>query len=248
MNSVKKAPRALIMVVLVLLSLFLLTRTVREIKEGKSFAPRDTISVSGEGSLFSRPDIGQVTITVSKEDITAEGAQVEATRAINSVVDFLKANHIDEGDIKTTNYSINPRYDYLRDEGRILRGWTVTQNLVVKIRDLDSVGKILSGATGNGANQIGGLTFTFDDPDALQEEARSMAIDDAKEKAEVLADDLGVNLKRIVSFSESGGRPPVYFRAEALDVSIGSSAAPAPNIPVGENEIKSTVTIVYEIR
>jgi uncharacterized protein len=101
-----------------------------------------------------------------------------------------------------------------------------------------------------GANNVSGLSFTIDDEDALTAEAREQAINDAEEKAEELADQLGVSLVRIVGFNEGGGGYPVqYARAEMTMMALDEGAVgSAPSLPVGENKISSFVTITYEIR
>jgi len=240
--------RLLVSLLLGVLVLFLVILAVREMKLFGNRVPAKTISVGGQASVFARPDIGQVNISVFREASTAAAAQEQATTASNKVVEFLKANGVEEKDIKTTNYTVQPVYDYLQDRGRILRGWEVRQGFSVKVRNLDKVGDILAGATENGANDISGLTFTIDEPDELQAQAREEAITDAKERAQKLADNLGVKLGRVVSFSESsgGGYPPPVFYDRA-EVGIGG-AGPVPSVPSGENEIISNVTIVYEIR
>jgi uncharacterized protein YggE len=96
---------------------------------------------------------------------------------------------------------------------------------------------------------MSGPNFTIDKEDVLKEQARKMAIDEAKEKAEKLSKDLGVKLVRIVSFSENNGGygMPMYYDKEMSAVS-SAGRAPAPELPTGENKIISNVTITYEIR
>jgi uncharacterized protein YggE len=132
-----------------------------------------------------------------------------------------------------------------------LRGYQVSQTLTVKVRDTDKAGDILSGVGSLGASQVSGLSFTIDDQDALEAQARGKAIDDARAKAEALAKQLHVSLVRVVGFSESGNYPmPYAYNARAgmaMDaVTLESKSAPA--LPVGENKITSSVSISYEIR
>ena len=86
-----------------------------------------------------------------------------------------------------------------------MAGYNVIQTLQVKIRDLEKLGEILEQATDAGANQAGNLQFTVDDDEAVKEEARAQAIEKAKEQAEKIADDLGVDLVRIINFNEISG-------------------------------------------
>lgn len=205
-----------------------------------------TITVSGEGKIFAKPDIGKISLGVTNEAKTVSEAQNQSTEAINKIMAFLKSAGIEEKDVKTTNYYISPVYDYTEHK-QILRGYQVSQNLKVKIRDLAKSGDIIAGAADNGANIIGGLSFTIDEPDALKAEARKQAIEKAKEKAENLAVDLGVNLGKLINFSESGGELPRIYYSEALEKG-GAVPSAAPEIPTGENEITVDVSLTYEIR
>ena len=131
----------------------------------------------------------------------------------------------------------------------MLRGFQVSQTLNVKVRDTKKAGDLLSGVGSLGASSVSGLSFTIDDEDALQAEAREKAIEKARGKAEQLAGQLGVSLVRVVGFSEDGGGypMPMYARAEMAFGDFESKMA-APEIPAGENKIVSNVSVTYEIR
>lgn len=220
---------------------------------------RPSISITGEGKIFIKPDIGQVNLAVVAEATTVTEAQKKATDAINKVIAALKESGVEEKDIKTTNYSINPKYDYgtgrempmiypppMSGSPRIV-GYTVSQNLDVKIRDLSKSGEILTKTAKAGANQVGGITFTTEDPSSIQEEARTKAIEDAKKKAEELEEKLGIRLGKIINFYESGGPYPIY-RDYAFGKGGDGVPAATPEIPVGENEVVVNVTVTYQIR
>ena len=214
---------------------------------GKEIAPVNTINVSATGEIFAKPDIAQISVSVVREAKTAIDAQNQNTEAMNKIVKFLKDSKIDDKDIKTTGYNIYPKYDYIERVGQVLKGYEVSQTLDVKVRKIDEAGKILSGVVERGANQVGGINLAIDNEDALKREARQKAITEAKRKANDLEKDLGVNLGRLVSFSESfgGGPVPLYgiMKAEGM-----GGAAVAPEIPTGENKINVSVNLTYEIR
>ena len=123
-------------------------------------------------------------------------------------------------------------------------GYEVTQSLQVKIRDLEKIGQIIEGATGAGANQVGSLQFTIDGQDELKAQIREEAIKKARAKAEKIADKLGVDLVRVVGFSEGAlaVRYDYALKAEAM-----GGNAEAPQIETGENKVETTVSIVFEI-
>lgn len=250
-------------VALIALALFAGVSALKALREfqyvGAGVSATNTISVSGEGEVFAVPDIATFTITVREEGKDVAAAQALATKKNNDIVAYLRAQGIEERDIKTENYSVNPRYewqqaaacraDYCPPGKQVLLGYEVYQSLLVKVRDTDKAGTILSGAGSLGLSEISGLSFTIDDDEALQAEARAKAIADAQKKAEALADDLGVTLVRIVGFNEDSYQP-YYAKREVMSMAMDSAmgGAPAPDLPVGENKITSNVNVTYEIR
>jgi uncharacterized protein len=249
----------------IVMTLFVVVKGVNEIRESKFIGggtvPQSTITISGEGEVFAVPDIAMFSFGVDEEAGTVAKAQDGAAKKINAALAFLKDSGVKEKDIKTTNYSVYPRYEFRREEivcitfpcpqppgERVLIGYQVSQNVSVKVRDVDEAGEILSGIGVLGVTNVSGLSFSVDDEDVLQREARQMAIEDAQDKAKELARDLGVRLVRIVSFSESGSQPYPRFFAENAALGKGGDALVVPDIPVGENKIVSRVSISYEIR
>ncbi|OGG58585.1 hypothetical protein A2765_02590 [Candidatus Kaiserbacteria bacterium RIFCSPHIGHO2_01_FULL_56_24] len=248
-------------VALGMLVLFLLGATLKIFKEyryvGSGVAATNTISVSGQGEVFAVPDTGEFSVSVHEDAETVAEAQDEATAKINAIIAYLKGAGVEEKDIKTTNYNVNPKYEYSQavctnsycpPSNQKLVGFEVFQTLQVKVRDTKKAGELLSGVGGKGASEVSGLSFTTDDDNKLKSDAREKAIADAKGKADELAKQLGVSLVRVVGFSEdSGGYPaPYYSKTMAMD-SAGGAATP-PQLPTGENKITSNVNITYEIR
>lgn len=256
-------PRTMAAAALGMLALFLLVGTVSELKSirfiGSGVTATNTINVSGKGEEFAVPDTATFSVTVQEEAKDVKAAQDVATKKSNDIIAYLKKGGIEEKDIQTTDYSVYPQYDYLNGvctQGgycpsgkQVLRGFQVSQTLTVKVRDTAKAGDLLSGVGSRGVSSVSGLNFEVDDSDALEASARDKAIADAKAKAEVLAESLGVEIVRIVGFSEnSGGYPvPMYARAEVMSMAADSKVA-SPEIPVGQNKITSNVNVTYEIR
>jgi hypothetical protein len=215
----------------------------------------NTITVSGTGEVVVKPDIATISFGVSAENLDVAKAQTESATKMNNIIDFLNKNGVDEKDIKTTNYSIYPRYDYTRTSSvypytgkQVLVGYVVSQTVEVKIRDISQSGKLLGGVGEFGVTDISGLNFSVDKIDDVKDQARELAIKDAREQARVLAKGLDVRLLKIVSFSENGNSPIYYGMMEkSMAVGMGGDAV-APQLPAGENKITSNVTITYEIR
>lgn len=243
----KNSVKILIGGLLVVLIAFIGAKAINEIRnEGKTVQDTvNTITISAEGKIYAKPDIGQINLGVTNEAKTVSEAQTKSTEAINKIMAFLKSSAIEDKDIKTTNYSITPVYDYTEHK-QTLRGYSVTQNLEVKIRDLAKAGDIIGGAAENGANLVGGLNFTIDDLDSIKAHARQQAIEKAEAKALKLADELNIKLGKLLSFNENGGYP-VYYDKSMMALGLGAGET-APSIPTGENEITVNVSLTYKIK
>lgn len=212
------------------------------------------IVVSGEGKITATPDIARISFSMVTEGKNPETIQAENTRKMNAAIAFLKEQGIAEKDIKTSNYSLYPKYDYSRppiilypDGSRQeIIGYTLTQSVAVKVRDLGKVGKIFSGLTAQGINQIDSLSFDIDDQENVISEARDQAFQKAREKAEAMARSNGVRLGRVVTFAESqsGWPGPIYLEAGKG----GDAITPAPQIEPGSQEVTVNVSVTYEIR
>lgn len=217
-----------------------------------------TISVSGEGEVMAVPDIGQFYFTVRSEAEDADTTQSDNAERVNEIIDYLKDEGIEEKDIKTQNYNLNPRYSYEWEcdtnsycppGERVLTGFEVSQTVSVKVRDIDEASGLLSGVGSRGATDISNLQFTVDDEDSLLTEARSDAIQDAKAKAETLAQELGKNLHRVVGFYEEGNDPYPYGRGgDTMEQSFAADGMASPQLPVGENKTTVRVNLTYELR
>lgn len=204
------------------------------------------LSVTGEGRVKSSPDVAEVTLGVSFEAGTVAEARERAAEAMTAMIEALKTNEVEEKDIQTTHFSIEPQYDY-EDGRQRLRGYRATNIVTAKIRDIDRTGEVIDAAVsaGGDAAQVQALRFTIDDPAELQNEARRLAMQNAREKAKVLADAGGVELGDVVSVSESvsGFPPPIPFAAREAQAAVDQTP-----IQPGELEVVVTVTVLYELR
>jgi len=260
-NSVKAKVWRYVPALVLVLSVFLLAQTVNSIRNykyiGSGIVPQNIISVSGEGEVFAIPDVATFSFSVTETTENVQDSQNSVTDKINSALSKIKSFGVDEKDIKTLDYSAFPKYEYPRvlcngidcsPTREVLVGYTVTQTISVKVRTVDDAGKIIGSLGEAGITNLSSLSFTVDDEEKLKEEARSLAIEEAKEKAKTLARDLGVKLVRIVGFSEQGNGQPIFFKTTAQLDALGRETAPVPNIPTGENKITSNITITYEIK
>lgn len=220
--------------------------------KAKESNQQDRFSITGTGTVYAKADIANLQVGLRTGTKTTPAlATSESTKKMNDVVAVLKELGVEEKDIKTTGYSLNPVYNYTNQRGQELVGYEVTQNLTLKIRDLAKIGDIIAKTTEKGANQIGGINFTIDDEFALKNQARELAIEKAKEKAELIAKQSGMKLGEVKSVYESQEQTPVtyaYTNAK-LDMAVSSGGGIAsPEIQSGQNEIKVDVTLVYEVK
>lgn len=200
-----------------------------------------TITVSGDGQVFAAPDTAHVTLGVQIQNAELAAAQSQATDNMNAVLSSLKKDGIDDKDIKTIVYSVSVNVDQKDPSTSTVTGYTVVNLVDVKIKQIDKVGSIIDNAVSAGANNVGGIQFSIENMDALMQQAREMAMQDAHNKAEQLAKLGGVTLGMPVSISEGVASPPQPYAVAARD-SMASGAVP---IQTGQSTIQVTVTVSY---
>ncbi len=250
-------------IVLILLAVFLAVQSLHALISTKYISQNnpvmDSITVNGTAEKIVLPDVATFSFGAQMTGETVASAQKVVTERINKALDIIKAAGVDEKDIKTIAYNINPHYEYTQrpctqfscpSGQQNLTGYDVSQTVQVKIRDTSKAGEILGKLGSAEITDLSGLIFAIDDEEKAQAEARAMAIDDAQAKAKVLAKDLGVRLGKVISFSEGYYPQPYYMEsyAKAGDAVMGMGGAPSPEVPAGENTIVSNVSITYEIR
>jgi uncharacterized protein YggE len=210
----------------------------------------NTVSFSGEGKVSVTPDIAVISASILTQATDSKSAQDDNSRKSKAVSDFLKKQGIEDKDVKTSNYNISPQYKYPPYGGQpTITGYQVTQSYDIKVRDLTKISAVLDGLVAAGANQVNNLGLQVEDPDKAQAEARQQAIDDAKKKAGELEKQVGIDLGRIVNFTEnSGGYPPIMYDLKAQSNMGMGGGGPAPEISTGTNDVTVNVTITYQIK
>jgi len=212
---------------------------------GRAPLTPNTITVFGEGKADGVPDIAIIDLGILTTSKKVSEAQDENDKKMNDLIERLRKLGLKSEDMKTVQYYINPRYDYVSGRS-VLAGYDVQQALRVKIHELDKIGLALVVAGEAGANQIGGLSITIDDTEPLRARARAKALSSARSKAETMAGSLGARLGRIVSFSETSLDDPLPYAREGYGIGGGAPVA-APNIQSGSFELISSVALSYEI-
>ena len=216
---------------------------------GQSAVRQPTVVVSGEGKVVVKPDVAIMNFGLVTQNTVLAKAQQENTEKMNNFLKALKKDFsVDDRDVQTSNYQLNPRYDWRNDQQTLI-GYEVHQNVIVKIRNLEKLGELVALAGQSQLNQLGDLRFTIDDPEKAKAEARVKAFTQIKEKAKALSEVSGVKLGRIISLQESaGGALPRLMMYAASDMTLAKeSGAMAPTLETGSNEIIVQFSVEYEI-
>lgn len=213
-----------------------------------------TITVTGDGEVMAVPDIATVTITVRESAKTVPQAQELVEAKIKAAIDSLANLGVEEKDRKTLYYNVNPKYENVAVGGYVsnqkIVGYEASQTVEIKVRKVDVAGDVIGALGAAGITEISGPTFTVDEPEELQAEAKEMAIEEAREKARATARALGMDLGDVVQYSEDqGGYYPMYARDAVMNQAYGKGGALGPEVtlPTGENKITSRVTITYSL-
>ncbi len=227
----------------------------------KNQKPANTISVSADGKVTATPDLATVTIGVLSQGTTAVDVKNQNNDKVNKVVAFIKQQGISDKDITTSQFNFYPQQDYggvMAPGGSktpTIVGYQGNQSITVKVHGVDKdqtvLGKILDGAVNNGANEVDGVNLTFENPDALQQQAQEIAIANAKIKGQALAKAAGLTLGKVVSVSETNNYipGPVPYATDSMAAGLGGTAKSiAPNIQTGSQDVTESMTVVFEVK
>lgn len=204
------------------------------------------LDVSATGEVTRVPDVAIVSAGVVSRSSTATGALQDTADRMQRVLAALKRAGVDDRDIQTSSVSLNPEYRYVENQPPQLTGYTASNNVTVRFRDIRNSGKILDVLVGQGANQISGPTLTVDKPEAALDEARAKAIAIGRARAELYARSLGLRVVRVVSVNESAGSYPVpppmpmYARADMAQAKT--------SIEPGEQKLQVNLAMTFELQ
>lgn len=202
------------------------------------------ITVSGEGIISVKPDQARITLGVEISNPSAKQAQQDAAAAMDAVTRELLGRGIQEKDIQTVRFDLSPEYDY-STRTAVLRGYRVTNLVAVTVRDISRLGDLLDGVVAQGATRIYGISFSVSDPAASSRQGREEAMNNARAKAEHLAQLAGVTLGRPIRITETVSAPP-------MPVDMAPRAAPATAVasPIspGTQEVTTMVQVTYAIQ
>ena len=204
------------------------------------------VVVQGHGEIEASPDVAVFSIGVESNSRTVADARENAAKSAERIVATLAKNGVDKRDIQTGSLQVSPRYDYTQDRGAILLGYTVTNMLTVKVRDLAKISRVVDDAIVAGGDdaRMQGIHFTIDDPTKVRDKAREKAMIEAREKAEQLAKLAGVELGAPLSVEETSfSMPPVPMPGMMAE----AKAMPQTPIEPGMSKISIDVRVRWSI-
>ena len=230
----------------VLMAVFLAACSAAPDAAAQSGTPVRTITVNGEGAASAAPDMAVISIGVRSDGASAAEALRKNSTAMSATIKQLKALGVADKDVQTSGLSIQPRYNYKTDQSPPpIVGYTASNAVTVRLRDLDKAGAVIDQVVQSGANTLGGISFTFADPKPLKDAARRDAVADAREKAELLADAAGVSLGRLMTIQDGYVSAPTPMLEMTRMKSADVAAVP---LEAGESAISANVTLVYELK
>ena len=204
------------------------------------------ISLSGHGEVRATPDIAYVTSGVVTQGATAAEALAANTKAMTDLFAALKDSGIEDRDVQTSNFSVQPRYNFSNNQAPKMVGYDVSNNVTVTLRKVDTLGALLDRMVQSGSNQISGISFDVSKPDDAMDEARKLATEDATRKAKVYAKAMSIELGHVMQVSEgSAAQPPMpMVRSTMMKV----DAAPPVPMAAGEQTLAVDVNVIWEIK
>ncbi len=204
------------------------------------------LNISGTGEVYLVPDIAYVYIGTRSEAAEVGDALSENNKQAQTIATVLIDMGVDQKDIQTTAFNVYPIQNY-SPEGEPMETRFVVENTVfIKVRELQRLGELLDVVVRNGANQINGISFNVEDREQAEADARRLAVIDAKQKAEELAESAGVSLGELVNLSAySYGNPQPMYEGKGGGYAADVSAAP---IASGQLVITAEATLTYNIK
>ena len=223
---------------------------------GLSSSTKQPFSVQGTSIVTADPDQAIVYFTVSKTNKTLVNAQDEANTFVNKIVSDLQTLGIAKEDIKTDNYNSYPNYTTnftnpnmpIRQDSQTIISYSVNESITITIHDTTKVNDVVNAVTKDGAENISGPNFSLSDAKqkSLTADARTKAIEDAKQKANDISKAAGINLGRITNIQEGNSGSPVPIMYDSKAVGLGGGGVAPTQINPGQNTINETVTLFYD--
>lgn len=235
------------------LAIFLFANTVdaQDVKKDSGLAGTlAQITVSGEGVIKTLPDMATVEFAIvsrhQRPDMARQNNATESAQALNSI----RALGIEEKDIQMQNLRLNPLREYDPDTRTYKEdGYEATRTLTVTVRSLDTLPDLVASLVDNGANRMNSIQYGLDERDEIELEVLRLAVERAKTKATVMADQLGFKVGAVLQLAEQGiSIPSPVMRMEASYDMASKSAGNPDAYASGQIEVRASVTAVFMIK
>ncbi|MEK3732643.1 MULTISPECIES: SIMPL domain-containing protein [Paenibacillus] len=210
--------------------------------------PRSVVTVVGKGEISVKPDIVYLSIGSESTAATAKEAQRSNAQKVQKITALLKDTwKINEKDIKTEQFFVQPNYTYSDEGGRTLKSYTAYHSLEVTLLDLTKVGDVLDSAADAGANIIGNARFSVADRDAYEAQVIEKAIANADLKARAIANAAKRQLGAIINVSEGSAMNDIITFAAADGLASKAESA-GTSLEPGEIKIVTQLNVQYELK
>lgn len=212
---------------------------------------RETLlTVHASATTRTAPDLAILTLGVVARGATARVAQdVQSTR-MSAVMAAVRAAGVEDSEVQTVGFSLDPQYVYRRGQPARIAAYQSRNIIAIRVRNLAAVSGLIDATVADGANELQGIQFTFQDDEASRDAARAKAVQTARARAEAYAAAADMRVARVLSITEPGGVVPQWGDAAGGLQYRGVAAPQTVNAPIspGELDSQSSVTVVFELR
>lgn len=207
------------------------------------------LAVNASATTRTTPDLAIVTLGVVARGATArEAQQAQATR-MNAVMEAVRAAGVEDTEVQTVGFALDPVYAYPRGQAPRITSYQSRNVVAIRVRNLDAISALIDATVADGANELQGIQFTFQDEEASLDAARAQAVQTARTRAERYAEAAGLRVARLVSIVEPGSTIPPDFRRDGGAIMVTAEQSNAAGaINPGALDNRTSVTVVFALR
>ena len=206
------------------------------------------LSISAEGKVEGRPDLATINLGVQTDAPTAQAAMQANAQRMTALILALRRAGVAQRDIQTSNVSVNPQQQYRENLPPLVTGYQANNTVTAKVRAIDTTGRVIDAAVGAGGNTVNGVFFSYQNPDAQLDVARRNAVREARRRADLYAEALGMRVSRVVAVQEGGGYTPPMPMPMMRMAASADAAPPPPPVEPGQIETTASVSVTFELR
>lgn len=207
-----------------------------------------TLNLNVNSNVKKAPDMATISAGVVTQARTAKAAMDDNARRMSAAFVALKAAGIADRDMQTSGVNLSPQYTYVANQRPVIKGYEVSNRVMVRIRQLEKIGPVLDALVAQGVNEINGPTFGLDNPEAELDVARTDAMATAVRRAELYARASGMRVKRVLTINESGGYEPPQPRPMMMArMAMAQDAAAETPVAPGEVTLSIQLSVSFEL-